>query len=176
MKIAIGAAAAILGLLYVGIASQSNQSGEPEKRTELISSTSKTEGSKATETTDRDDVKTKKKESSSSGDASAQTSAKLLDFKLDTFKATKGTRVLLFHNPASASSKKTYVFIKENLARFSGRTTFFSLDYNKNKELVEHYNVEQAGTLIAFNTEGEITGIYVSEDPNIEAAKTALGV
>ncbi|NLA42561.1 hypothetical protein GX865_00145 [Candidatus Saccharibacteria bacterium] len=178
MKIAIGAVAAVLGLFYVSALSKNE--GDSQNRTELISSTSKTTNTEATETADRTDIKPEDMSAKSEGnkdtEQSSQTSAKLIDFKLEDFKKTAGTRVLVFHNPANASSKKTHLFIKDNLKSFSKKVTFFTIDYTKNKELVDHYNVQQPGTLIAFTKDGEISGIYASENPNLEAAKSALGV
>ena len=181
LKIAIGAGIAIIVLLYAGLLLQSDSKKvEPESRTELTTSTTETTDSKANETKEKTNTAGEQgSDAESAASSSSSNSAKgaaVKTLETELFKKTKGKRIIFFYDKNVPTNKKTYDFVKANLNNFSKDATFFVADYDKNKELREHYGVTRPGVMIAFTADGDITGLYGAEEPSLEAIKSSLGI
>lgn len=176
VKIVIGVAVALLALVVLVMLSQEEPQELLEERTELRSSTSATENSEANETVDREDVENEREDSDQPSRLTSQGGATFQAFKRDEFREAKGERVLFFRDSKDEVSEKTEKAIKENLKVFPKSTTFFAVDFNKEKEIVTEFNVQRAGTLLLFDEDQTMRGIYFSSEPHAKDMKTTLGM
>lgn len=175
-------AAVIIGI-GVTIFTNSLQSSEETAgpSTSVTSSTSKTEDSEANITTDNSGTTAKStnnsKNKNSDDKNSDEPTAAYVEFSVDTFKKTGGTRVLFFHLATSEACRQLDKDIKKNIDEFKDDTTIFKIDFKKEKDIAKAYGVVKEGTILKYDDQTEVSGVFIAYDyPSAAALITNLGI
>ena len=179
-KVAISlVAVAIVVGIGITILTNQPQAAEPTSpTTSVTSSTSSTNNNQADVATDTSgtEANTIKTENNSEEDA-ATLKTKYVDFSVEKFKKTEGTRVLFFYSGSSQASKDLDTDLKRNLKKLKEDTTIFKIDFNKEKEIAKAYGVVKETTVLKFDNKTQVSGVFIAYDyPTTAALVTNLGV
>lgn len=178
-------------IITIGAAIYFNSQGEEEPSTENKTATTVTSSTTTTTTKKSDDNETedvpswwgqKKPAQSNSTDTATNSASsnkpKYQSFSVTGFKAVAGsTRILFFYDAANTPSVKLDTVLKAHAAELPKDIYVFKVSYTEERELAEDLSVSQAGTVLKYDAENSLSGIYIAtSEPDMATFRRALTI